>query len=117
MGGVIWKIFNNKCPNCENGKVFRDKSFYFSVGYPKMNDNCPSCQYKFEIEPGFFIGALYVSYALTIGESIVTYLIAQQFFDKLFDLRIILVVLPVLLLLTFINIRLSRMMWMYIFAK
>lgn len=80
-----------------------------------MNTNCPNCDYKFEIEPGFFIGALYVSYAFTIGESIVTYVIVQQFFEKLFDIRIVFVVLPVLILLMFINIRLSRMVWMYLF--
>ena len=111
----IRKIVNNECPCCDQGKVFRDKSFYFSVGFPKMNTNCPNCNYKSEIEPGFFIGALYVSYAFTIGESIVTYLIAQQFFEKLFDIRIVFIVLLVLILLMFLNIRLSRIVWMYLF--
>lgn len=117
MLNSILKILSNECPRCDNGKVFRDKSFYFSFGFPKMNTHCPNCSYKFEREPGFFIGAMYISYALTIGESIITYLIAQQFFEKLFDVRIVFVVLPVLLLLMFVNIRISRMVWMYLFKK
>ena len=29
-----------------------------------MNQRCPSCQLLFEREPGYFLGALYVSYGL-----------------------------------------------------
>jgi len=31
-----------------------------------MNDTCPTCGLKFEREPGYFMGALYISYALAI---------------------------------------------------
>lgn len=113
----IRKILNNECPNCDQGKVFKDKSFFFSLGFPKMYDRCYSCDFKFEKEPGFFVGAMYVSYALSVGEAIITFFIAQQFFDKLFDLRIIIVVAAVLMLLMFFNIRLSRIIWTYLFKN
>ncbi|MBC7384320.1 MAG: DUF983 domain-containing protein [Bacteroidia bacterium] len=32
-----------------------------------METHCPVCDLQFEIEPGFFWGAMYVSYALTVG--------------------------------------------------
>lgn len=32
----------------------------------KMNPRCPTCNLLFEREPGYFMGALYVSYALAI---------------------------------------------------
>jgi hypothetical protein len=32
-----------------------------------MNPHCPSCEVSFEPEPGFYFGALYVSYAFTVG--------------------------------------------------
>ncbi|MEO1052587.1 MAG: DUF983 domain-containing protein [Bacteroidota bacterium] len=32
-----------------------------------MNETCPCCQLKYEVEPGFFIGAMYISYAITVA--------------------------------------------------
>ncbi len=34
-----------------------------------MNATCPVCGHRFEREPGFFQGAMYVSYVLGIGEA------------------------------------------------
>jgi Protein of unknown function (DUF983) len=31
-----------------------------------MNETCPSCHLKFEREPGYFVGAMYISYALAV---------------------------------------------------
>jgi uncharacterized protein (DUF983 family) len=31
-----------------------------------MNETCPSCGLRFEREPGYFVGAMYVSYALAV---------------------------------------------------
>jgi len=35
--------------------------------FMQMHDFCPVCQLKFEIEPGFFWGAMYVSYAFSVA--------------------------------------------------
>lgn len=31
-----------------------------------MHERCPGCDLKFEREPGYFLGAMYVSYALSL---------------------------------------------------
>jgi len=31
-----------------------------------MNETCPACGHRFEREPGFFLGAMYVSYGLAV---------------------------------------------------
>jgi Protein of unknown function (DUF983) len=31
-----------------------------------MNERCPNCNLKFEREEGYFLGAMYVSYALSL---------------------------------------------------
>jgi len=31
-----------------------------------MHERCPTCGLKFEREPGYFLGAMYVSYALAL---------------------------------------------------
>lgn len=34
--------------------------------FMQMNANCPVCHLQFEVEPGFFWGAMYVSYSLSV---------------------------------------------------
>ncbi len=38
-----------------------------------MHDNCPECNQPFELEVGFWYGTGYVSYALTIVMSVITF--------------------------------------------
>lgn len=33
-----------------------------------MHEHCPHCGLKFEVEPGYFYAAMYVSYAFSVGE-------------------------------------------------
>ena len=40
----------------------------------KMNEKCPVCGQKSEIEIGFYYGAGYVSYALTVAISVSTFI-------------------------------------------
>ncbi|RKS02412.1 DUF983 domain-containing protein [Flavobacterium sp. 102] len=117
MLSSLYHIFRNECPNCHKGKVFADKSFFFSFGFPKMHEHCSHCNFKFEKEPGYFFGAMFVNYGLTVGQGIITYLIASQFFDETFDLRIIPIIGVVIVLLSCFNIRLSRMIWIYMFKN
>ena len=46
------------CPRCRRGRVFR--------GLMMMNEACPLCAHRFEREPGFFVGAMYVSYGFAV---------------------------------------------------
>ena len=57
--GVIRNIFSMRCPECRRGKVFANL-------FLKMNPTCPVCGLKFEREPGYFLGAMYFSYAMAI---------------------------------------------------
>ena len=36
-----------------------------------MHKNCPNCSFKFEKEPGFFFGAMFINYALGAAETLV----------------------------------------------
>jgi hypothetical protein len=77
-----------------------------------MNEYCSHCHYKFEKEPGYF-GAMYVNYGLTVAQSIATYGIAQFFFQERFE--IIPIIAFVIIALASFNIRLSRLLWIYMF--
>jgi uncharacterized protein (DUF983 family) len=56
-------ILRQRCPRCRLGNIFRYSIFR---GFPKMQERCPVCDLKFEREPGYFLGAMYVSYGLGI---------------------------------------------------
>ncbi|MGI9549580.1 MAG: DUF983 domain-containing protein [Aurantibacter sp.] len=34
--------------------------------FSRMHTHCPHCDLRFEVEPGFFIGAMYISYAMSL---------------------------------------------------
>jgi uncharacterized protein (DUF983 family) len=54
----LWAIVTFSCPRCLQGKLF--------TGLVTMPDNCPVCGLRFEREPGYFSGAMYVSYTLAV---------------------------------------------------
>lgn len=117
MSNAIVHILNNDCPHCLEGKVFKEKNIFFKFGFPKMNAYCPHCHFKFEKEPGYFFGAMYVNYGLTVAQSIATYVIAQFFFEETFDLRVIPIIGVVIIVMSPFNIRLSRLLWIYMFKN
>ncbi|MEZ4939039.1 MAG: DUF983 domain-containing protein [Crocinitomicaceae bacterium] len=79
-----------------------------------MYDRCSICDYKFEKEPGFFIGAMYVSYALGVAE-IVGYLILLWGILGAPTSTIISVIITSIILTSFLKFRLSRSIWVYFF--
>lgn len=46
------------CPRCRTGRIFG--------GLMRMNEQCGDCGLRFEREPGYFVGAMYVSYAMVL---------------------------------------------------
>lgn len=116
MAHTILHILKTECPNCHKGKIFKNQSL-LSFGFPKMNDQCSHCHTKFNKEPGYFFGAMYVNYMLNVVEGIGTYLAIRPFFSEALDLRMFPIIASVLLLLTFFNIRLSRLLWIYLFKN
>jgi len=117
MSHAIVHILNNECPHCLEGKVFKEKNIFFNIGFPKMNEYCSHCQYKFEKEPGYFFGAMYINYGLTVAQGIATYFIAQPFFKETFALGIIPIIAVVIVAMSSFNIRFSRLLWIYMFKN
>ena len=58
-----YAILHGLCPRCRRGPIFSKSLF---AGLPKMNEVCPECGLKFEREQGYFLGALYISYAMAV---------------------------------------------------
>jgi len=77
-----------------------------------MNEDCPVCGLHFEREPGYFTGAMYVSYALGIAATAPVYFVMLFMeFDGLTILAVSTAVVAVLFPLLF---RYSRVFWLYL---
>lgn len=63
----LYAILGMKCPKCHKGDLFQERNSYKLSSLTKMHSACPHCGENFEREPGFYFGAAYVSYALTVA--------------------------------------------------
>lgn len=69
-------IFKMSCPRCRTGKMYKDANPYKNLSLKHifdMYDNCPVCNQKYDMEPGFWYGTGYVSYALAVAISVSTF--------------------------------------------
>lgn len=105
-------LLSGKCPKCEKGKIFQSNGNVFLLKAPIMHERCTECNYKFEKEPGYFIGSLYISYGLAVVEMLSLFLIVVWFLPINFILALILIAL---LLSSFFNFRYARIIWIWIF--
>ncbi|MCW4467806.1 DUF983 domain-containing protein [Flavobacterium sp. MFBS3-15] len=106
-------IITEKCPKCGKGKVFSKKGNPLLFQMPRMNEHCPVCHHKFEKEPGYFFGSMYVSYALTVAEMIITLGLTWFFLDSIVGVIVMIAIMSILL--STFNFRISRMIWIYMF--
>jgi uncharacterized protein (DUF983 family) len=63
-GSKAYSIINMKCPKCHEGDLFETGSFSFQKSFD-MPEKCPVCGQKYFLEPGFYYGAMFISYILT----------------------------------------------------
>ena len=94
--------------------VFRNP--YQPGGLFKMHERCSCCQTKYKMEPSFFYGAMYVSYAVGVAIAIAVFLISSVFMDTSLPKTFIAIVSTLVLLLPVI-IRLSRNIWINLFVS
>lgn len=50
-----------KCPNCYEGNLFETDTWSFDKPFD-MPKECPNCQLNYFPEPGFYWGAMFISY-------------------------------------------------------
>jgi len=100
-----------KCPKCRKGDMFASGTYNFIT--QKTLSNCPYCNFQFEIEPGYFYVAMFVSYGMIVLEMVIlavgTYMLTGSESPWLY----IGILLGVTLLLSPINFRYSRVILLY----
>lgn len=108
-------ILLEKCPRCRQGKMFTHPKHNLKK-FDRMYRNCPVCDLEFEPEPGFYTGAMYVSYAFSVAIFIVIGFFLYFFLN---DPDIYVYVITTLLTIIFLFpalFRYSRIIYFYIFG-
>jgi len=70
--GLFASILGMRCPKCRQEKLYKSSIF---GGIYNMHEKCSNCGQHYEIEPGFFWGAMYIGYGLSSGYMLVGTLI------------------------------------------
>jgi hypothetical protein len=83
-------------------------------GWVTMHDACPVCRLTFAREPGYFVGAMYVSYALAVPALALLALGAHWLLPDWSGLWILAAVIPFFLPLAPLIFRYSRVIWVHL---
>jgi uncharacterized protein (DUF983 family) len=69
----IASVIGCYCPRCREGKLFKNPVSASLKKNMEMHERCPVCGQRTEIEVGFYYGTGYVSYALALVMSGVSF--------------------------------------------
>ncbi len=115
MSSLFLSILKEKCPRCRKGFVFKFP-VYKITHFHYMNELCPHCRFRYEIEPGFFWAAMYISYALGIGLSLFVGLLVYSIgYNPSLMVYLISIIGSIVIIAPF-SFRYSRVILLYFFS-
>ena len=110
----ISALLHGKCPRCREGNIFKYPAAKVSK-FNVMNETCPHCGVGLEPEPGFYQGAMFVSYAFAVAVIVMVGLLLYYLGDPSEWVYIGIVVVAVFLLSP-LNYRYSRILYLTFFG-
>jgi uncharacterized protein (DUF983 family) len=115
-GSRLYSIFKSKCPKCNEGKFFVSHPYDLSkVG--DIHEHCDKCGLKYEKEPGFYYGAMYVAYALGVALFVTFWVSFNLFFENIsLAWQIGSIIVGTIVLSPYIY-ALSKIIWANLFIK
>lgn len=115
-GNKLYSILTGSCPKCHQESMYKDPNPYRIGNLFAMEERCSRCDTKYKIEPSFFYGAMYVSYAVGIAFALLAFVIAFLLFKASLYITFLSIVITLILFLPVI-IRLSRNIWINFFIS
>ncbi|OZI06909.1 DUF983 domain-containing protein [Siphonobacter sp. BAB-5385] len=114
LNSKLYSIAFNKCPKCHQGDFFKTKTS-FQRHFDEIHHHCPHCNETLVPEPGFYWGALYVSYALYVAWCLTAFVVYTYVLKLDLDYFLVFLV-PTLVLLMPWFFRLARRTWLNLFV-
>jgi len=114
-GTKLYSILKHKCPRCQEGNLFvqSGEKNYNIFGYTP--DNCSVCNQAFVLEPGFYYGAMYISYALAVAMMLPMFIVFYASFDFSFRKSLLFIILIQLVFTPWLY-KTSRSLWINMFV-
>jgi uncharacterized protein (DUF983 family) len=109
-------LLHGKCPRCRTGNIFAYPVLSKLSQFNKMNHECPHCGVRLEPEPGFYQGAMYVGYAITMACIAVVSFVLYFFAGDPSEWVYIGVVIAIMFLIIPYNYRYSRILYLHFFG-
>ncbi|TYA57943.1 DUF983 domain-containing protein [Formosa maritima] len=113
-GSKLYSILSGACPKCHQESMYMNKNPYVLKDVLKINETCSHCHTKYRIEPSFFYGSMYVSYAVGIAFAVAAFVISYLFLGSSL-LTSFIAIVGTLIIFGPIIMRLSRNIWINIF--
>src|SRR5688572_32788207 len=79
MASALHDLARGRCPRCRIGRIFDGRAFPRYPAIARVHPRCVICGIKFDREPGYFLGAMYFSYAIVVIIILITLLILSIF--------------------------------------
>ncbi len=114
--GFYSSILRLRCPKCRQETMFKKKGLFVYRKPLDMHEKCSNCGQKYEIEPGFWLGALWTSYPIVVV--IETPFIFYAISTPEMSVSVMFALMIALFFILFPAItRLGRSIWAHIFIK
>lgn len=111
----LYSILTSKCPRCSEGAFFKTNNPYNLKKFDKMHMRCPACNEDFERETGFYYGAMYVSYGLSVAFGLSVFLIMCMLLNFT-EIEFLFTFIALLIISMPVLYRLSRLVWINLFV-
>ena len=115
-GSKLNSILTGSCPRCQNESMYLDKNPLHFSKMLKMNEKCSHCGLKYQIEPSFFYGAMYVSYGLNVALGVAAFVISYLIFNSSIKTAFIAIIISNVVLFPFV-LRWSRNIYINMFIS
>jgi uncharacterized protein (DUF983 family) len=114
-GSKLNSILTGSCPKCQNESMYKEKNMFKLTKILSMNEYCGHCGLKYQIEPSFFYGAMYVSYALNVAVGVAAFIISYVFFNSNLKQAFIAIIISIIVAFPFV-MRFSRNIYINMFV-
>jgi uncharacterized protein (DUF983 family) len=108
-------LLQGKCPRCRQGDIFSFSATNLRK-FNVMNPTCPVCGVRLEPEPGFYQGAMFVSYAFTVAFLAIIWVGLYYLANDPPDWLYMVIFVGVIVLVAPFNYRYSRILFLYLFG-
>ena len=115
-GMRLYSILFGACPKCHQESMYVEKNPFIFSKTLTMHERCSHCQTKYQMEPSFFYGSMYVSYGVGIAFAVTAFVISYLILASSLVTAFIAIVITLVGFMPII-MRVSRNIWINLFMS